>query len=125
LGDLGTLRVEPETKVVRLYEPVYGEMPKQTPYIPEPVVIDEPKVEQELQENVEEQKEESTVPPTPTPQQETQPTPTPQPEQKPEERTPRRVVAPRKKFDFVMLFAVVILVLALAGIAYGVYVATL
>jgi hypothetical protein len=34
-------------------------------------------------------------------------------------------VAPRKKFDFVMLFAVVILVLALAGIAYGVYVATL
>ena len=131
LGDLGTLRVEPETKVVRLYEPVYGEMPKQTPYVPEPVVIEE-KEEEKVEEK--EAKEEPIAPPTPqpqptpqsTPQPQPTPQPTPQPVQKPEvERKPRSVVQPRKKFDFVMLFAIVILVVALAGIAYGVYVSTL
>ena len=116
LGDLGTLRVEPGTKVVRLYEPVYGEMPKQTPYVPEPVVIEETD-EDKRQESVEE-KEEPITPPTPQP--------TPQPAEKTEvERKPRPMVQPRKKFDFVMLFAIVILVVALAGIAYGVYVSTL
>lgn len=114
LGDLGTLRVEPETKVLRLYEPVYGEIPKQTPYVPEPMVIEE-----ETENNT----EEIVTPPTPTPE------PQPQPEPQPEERksvskpTPKR--QPRKRVDFVMIFAVVILVLALAGIAYGVYVSTL
>ena len=112
LGDLGTLRVEPETKVLRLYEPVYGEIPKQTPYVPEPMVIEE-----ETESNT----EEVVTPPTPTPE--------PQPEPQPEELksvskpTPKR--QPRKRVDFVMIFAVVILVLALAGIAYGVYVSTL
>lgn len=116
LGDLGTLRIEPETRVVRLYEPVYGEMPKQTPYVPEPVVIEETD-EDKRQESVEE-KEEPITPPTPQS--------TSQPAEKTEvERKPRPMVQPRKKFDYVMLFAIVILVVALAGIAYGVYVSTL
>ena len=34
LGEVGTLRIEPETKALRLYPPVHGELPKQTPYIP-------------------------------------------------------------------------------------------
>ena len=35
LGEIGTLRIEPSTKVLRLYPPVEQvELPKQTPYIP-------------------------------------------------------------------------------------------
>ena len=34
LGEIGTLRIEPTTKVMKLYPPVQGELPKQTPYIP-------------------------------------------------------------------------------------------
>ena len=37
LGDIGTLRIEPDTKVLKLYPPVQGELPKQTPYIPKQV----------------------------------------------------------------------------------------
>ena len=38
LGDVGTLRIEPSTKVLRLYPPVEQvELPKQTPYIPKQV----------------------------------------------------------------------------------------
>ena len=37
LGEVGTLRIEPETKSLRLYPPVHGELPKQTPYIPKQV----------------------------------------------------------------------------------------
>lgn len=114
LGDLGTLRVEPETKVLRLYEPVYGEIPKQTPYVPEPMVIEE-----ETESNT----EEVVTPPTPTP--EPQPQPEPQPEERKSVSKPTPKTRPRKRVDFVMIFAVVILVLALAGIAYGVYVSTL
>ena len=108
LGDLGTLRVEPETKVLRLYEPVYGEIPKQTPYVPEPMVIEE-----ETESNT----EEVVTPPTPTPE--------PQPKERKSVSKPTPKRQPRKRVDFVMIFAVVILVLALAGIAYGVYVSTL
>lgn len=114
LGDLGTLRVEPETKVLRLYEPVYGEIPKQTPYVPEPMVIEE-----ETESNT----EEVVTPPTPAP--EPQPQPEPQPEERKSVSKPTPKTQPRKRVDFVMIFALVILVLALAGIAYGVYVSTL
>lgn len=119
LGDIGTLRIEPETKVLRLYEPVYGEIPKQTPYVPEPVVIEE---------ETDSDTKEVVTPPAPTPQ------PQPQPQQQPQQQpqSERRSVSkptpkaqPRKRVDFVMIFALVILVLALAGIAYGVYVSTL
>ena len=112
LGDIGTLRIEPETKVLRLYEPVYGEMPKQTPYVPEPVVIEE---------ETESDTKEVVTPPAPTPQ------PQPQPQQEERKSVSKQMpkVQPRKRVDFVMIFAVVILVLALAGIAYGVYVSTL
>lgn len=116
LGDLGTLRVEPETKVLRLYEPVYGEILKQTPYVPEPMVIEE-----ETESNT----EEVVTPPTPTPEPQPQPQPEPQPEERKSVSKPTPKTQPRKRVDFVMIFAVVILVLALAGIAYGVYVSTL
>ena len=46
MGELGTLRIEPDTKVLRLYPPVKSEEPLSvvdTPYIPEPIV--EPIVE--------------------------------------------------------------------------------
>ena len=112
LGDIGTLRIEPETKVLRLYEPVYGEMPKQTPYVPEPVVIEE---------ETESDTKEVVTPPAPTPQ----PQPQPQQEERKSVSKPMPKAQPRKRVDFVMIFALVILVLALAGIAYGVYVSTL
>ena len=120
LGDIGTLRIEPETKVLRLYEPVYGEMPKQTPYVPEPVVIEE--------ETESDTKEVVTPPaPMPQPQPQQQPQPQPQPQQEERKSVSKTMskVQPRKRVDFVMIFALVILVLALAGIAYGVYVSTL
>ncbi len=114
LGDIGTLRIEPETKVLRLYEPVYGEIPKQTPYVPEPVVIEE---------ETESDTKEVVTPPTPTPQ--PQPQPQPKQEESKSVSKPMSKVQPRKRVDFVMIFAMVILVLAFVGIAYGVYVATL
>ena len=46
MGELGTLRIEPDTKVLRLYPPVKSEEPLSvvdTPYVPEPIV--EPIVE--------------------------------------------------------------------------------
>lgn len=41
MGELGTLRIEPDTKVLRLYPPVKSEEPLtvvDTPYVPEPIV---------------------------------------------------------------------------------------
>ena len=38
LGEVGTLRIEPETKCLRLNPPVQGEMPKAKPYIPQPIL---------------------------------------------------------------------------------------
>ena len=123
LGEVGTLRLEPETKVLRLYEPVYGEMPKQTPYVPQPVVEDELQPKEEV---AEEQTEPVSTPirevgkpqPQPAPQPAPQPKPQPAPQPQPKPR-------PKSKLDFVMVFAVVVLIIALAGIAYGIYVSTL
>ncbi len=94
LGEVGTLRVEPSTRSLRLYPPVQGEMPRQTPYIPKQVSETENEDKSIGIEN-------ATL------------------------ATPKKPAKPRKKFDFVMVIAIVIVVLALAGIAYGWYVSNL
>jgi nucleoid DNA-binding protein len=38
LGQVGTLRRDPETGVLKLYPPVTGTMPEPAPYVPEPIV---------------------------------------------------------------------------------------
>ena len=51
LGEVGTLRLEPDTKALRLYPPVKSEvvLPEvQAPYVPEPIV-EEPKIEAEAE----------------------------------------------------------------------------
>lgn len=125
LGEVGTLRLEPETKVLRLYEPIYGEMPKQTPYVPQPVVEDELQPKEEV---AEEQTEPVSTPirevGKPQPQPVPQPVPQPQPQPKLQPK-PQPKPQPKSKFDFVMIFAIVVLLAALAGIAYGIYVSTL
>ena len=111
LGEIGTLRIEPATKVLRLYPPVQGEIPKQTPYIPKQV----PETENEKRKTENEKSEfengskniggEEEVPKTP--------------------KTPNAPKKPRKKFDFVMVMAVIILLAALVAIGYGWYVSNL
>lgn len=130
LGDIGMLRLEPATKSMRLYPPVKGEMPKQTPYVLEPVK-DEPRVERI------ESKVVPTPMPTPAPQSIPQPisqpiyqsvaaqVATPQPQSQPQPRKSQPKAAPRKKFDFVLLVAILILVAALGAILYGRYVSHL
>ena len=114
LGEVGTLRIEPETKALRLYPPVHGELPKQTPYIPK---IDErQETKDERQETKDEsksvggesvgsEKETSNAPNAPN-----------------ASNAPQK---PRKKVDFVMVVAVIILLVALLGIGYGWYVSNL
>ena len=111
LDEIGTLRIEPTTKAVRLYPPVQGEIPKQTPYIPTPVIDEKPEEEngEELvAEPVEPAVESSAVNETPK---------TPD--------TPKFHKSPRKKFDLVMVVAVIIVVVALVAIGYGWYVSNL
>lgn len=104
LGEVGTLRIEPETKALRLYPPVHGELPKQTPYIPK---IDE---RQETKDESKSVGGESVGSEKETP------------------NAPNASIAPqkpRKKVDFVMIVAVIILLVALLGIGYGWYVSNL
>lgn len=108
LGDVGTLRLEPDTKVLKLYPPVYGELPKQKPYVPQPVKDERQETRDERGVAQEQTVETSNVPKIPN--------------------TPKKstsVAKPRKKFDFVMVVAVVILVAALVAIGYGWYVSNL
>lgn len=47
LGELGTMRLEPDTNVLRMYPPVTGELPKETNYVPTPIddeVAEQPQV---------------------------------------------------------------------------------
>lgn len=99
LGEIGTLRVEPSTKSLRLYPPLeQGELPRQMHYVPKPAEKQEPKVERETPKT---------------------------------SATPKHSAAPkaqkptRKSFDMVMAIAVVIVIAALAAIAYGWYVSNL
>lgn len=103
LGEIGTLRCEPATKVLRLYPPVQGELPKQTPYVPKSL---------ETRDGVSGTNEtngtngQNTITPNTS-------------------NAPKTPAKPRKKFDLVMVVAIVILVAALAAIAYGWYVSNL
>lgn len=117
LGEVGTLRIEPATKVWRLYPPVQGEMPKQTPYIPKPIVEmrEEPKAEQKAEQKAEPKAEQKAEP-----KEEQHRT-----EEVEATKVARPKAKPRKRFDVVMVAAVVILVAALAAIAYGWYVSGL
>lgn len=114
LGEIGTLRVEPDTKVLRLYPPVHTTQEVNhvhTPYVPQSL---EPEVVEEKPEVVEEKPEVKVEPQTETP------------EVRPEvERPRRRVAKPRKKFDFVLAMVIAVIVVSLFIVGYGVYVALL
>ena len=133
LGDVGTLRIEPSTKVLRLYPPVEQvELPKQTPYIPK---LDERR----------ETRDESNAEPTLRSESRgclhTMPS---REEEKPSQEglmqnaeckvtsnasnasnASKAPTKPRKKVDVVMVVAILILLLALVGIGYGWYVSNL
>ena len=99
LGEVGTLRVEPSTKSLRLYPPLeQSELPQQMHYVPKPAEKQEPRVERE------------------TPKTSTTPK---------HSAAPKTTKPQRKRFDVVMVVAVVIVVVALAAIAYGWYVSNL
>ena len=133
LAELGTLRIEPATKIVRLYPPIHSEVSqqetyehKQMPYVPQSIAEPKPTEEEILQE-------------TPTQQPKQQPKPQPAPETQPSLKEvpkvekpathaakPQPMVAPRKKrLDFVMIVAIVIVAVALVAIGYGWYVSNL
>lgn len=109
LGEVGTLRVEPDTKVLRLYPPVQGEMPKAKPYIPQPVVEERAAVVAEVR-----------IPTAPT-----APKTISTPNAPKVAATPKKSVKPRKRLDFVMVVAIVIVLAAVVAIGYGWYVSTL
>ena len=110
LGEIGTLRIEPSAKVLRLYPPVQGEIPKRTPYVPKQLsetenekgAIEERKVEISNTPNTSNISNVSNA-----------------------SNAPKKQLKPHKKFDFVMVVAVIILVVALLGIGYGWYVSNL
>ena len=104
LGDIGTLRIEPDTKMLKLYPPVQGELPKQTPYIPKQVS----ETENEKRKTENENKSIGGDNETPATL-----------------AMPKKPIKPRKKVDFVMVIAVIILLAALVGIGYGWYVSNL
>ena len=104
LGEVGTLRIEPETKALRLYPPVHGELPKQTPYIPKIDERQETKDESKIVGGESVGSENET------------------PKASNASNAPHK---PRKKVDFVMVVAVIILLAALLGIGYGWYVSNL
>ena len=113
LGEVGTLRIEPDTKVLRLYPPVQGEMPKAKPYIPQPVVEEKmvevvPEVKTPAAPSVPKASETPIVPNAPK-----------------TSALPKKSIRPRKKLDFVMVVAIVIVLVAVVEIGYGWYVSTL
>ena len=106
MGEVGTLRVEPSTKCLRLYPQVQGELPKAKPYIPQPIVETESK-EVIAKEQEPECPKKTSIPNLSTP------------------IAPKTPIKPRKKFDFVVVVAVLIVLAAIAAIGYGYYVSTL
>ena len=110
LGEIGTLRIEPATKVLRLYPPVQGEIPKQTPYIPK---LDERR-ETKDERDAECKMQNAECKTTSNLSNASNATP-----------APKKPAQPRKKVDLVMVVAVIILLAALVGIGYGWYVSNL
>ena len=131
LGEVGTLRVEPDTKVLRLYPPVSGEMPKQTPYIPKPIVEEEPIVEETPKVEKQIVPQQPQIPQSETPQELSEPKQQTEQQSKPQQQEPKypkpckSKAKSRKGFDFVVVVAVVIVLAALAAIGYGWYVSHL
>ena len=118
LGEVGTLRVEPETKVLKLYPPVSGEMPKQTPYVPQ-AIKEEVSLCENPTSNVVAQEERSQEPETQSGQSQQQVA-------KPQSQKLRKSAPKsRKKFDFVVTIAIIIVLAALVAIGYGWYVSQL
>ena len=124
LDELGTLRMEPETKTIRLFPPVYSGLSqqesyelKQTPYVPKP--IEEP---QSAKVEVVQPVEQQPQPTTKEKQKEVakQEISKAQPKAKPQPKS-----KPRKRVDFVLILAALILMTALAVIGYGWYVSHL
>ena len=113
LGEIGTLRVEPTTKVLKLYPPVQGELPKQTPYVPKSL---------EIRDGVS-----GTCGTSETNETNGQNIITPKSSKSPNASNASKApTKPRKKrVDLVMVAAIVILLAALAGIGYGWYVSNL
>ena len=125
LGEVGTLRVEPETGVWRLYPPVHGEaLPKHTPYIPEPIVeVEEESVAVEIDkaEEVAEVAEVAVQPEIPA-----EPQPKPQPKIQPKSQPkPKAKKKSQKRVEWVLVAAAAVLAIALAVMAYGWYVSSL
>ena len=155
LGEVGTLRVEPDTKVLRLYEPVKSvEMPIPTPspYVPEPISEEEIKELEAKEEAMRKEREvaekqttsqgtlqleeipqptekvEEVVEPQPTVEEVIEPQPAVEEVVKPQPAVvePQPKAKPRRrKFDLVMLLAIIIAVMALSAIAYGIYVGSI
>ena len=119
LGEVGTLRIEPETKALRLYPPVHGELPKQTPYVPKRVSETESgkrKAENEKSKKSEFEDESKSVGSESVGSEKETPNAS---------NAPIAPQKPLKKVDFVMVVAVIILLVALLGIGYGWYVSNL
>lgn len=107
LGDVGTLRIEPTTKVLKLYPPVEQvELPKQTPYVPKSL---ETRDEVSGTNETNETNGQNII----------------TPKSSNASNAPKAPTKPRKKVDVVMVVAIVILLLALVGIGYGWYVSNL
>ena len=110
LGEIGTLRVEPTTKVLKLYPPVQGELPKQTPYVPKSL-----ETRDGVSGTTETNGQNIITPKSPN-----------APNASNASNAPKAPTKPRKKrVDLVMVAAIVILLAALAGIGYGWYVSNL
>ena len=122
LGEIGTLRIEPETKCLRLNPPVQGELPKAKPYIPQPILDERRETKDERREakdesiRVEEragEKEVAKVVAKVSPIAPKAPA------------TPKKSARPRKRVDFVIVAAIVIVLAAIIAIGYGYYVSNL
>ena len=122
LGEIGTLRVEPTTKVLKLYPPVQGELPKQTPYVPKSLetrdgVSGASEIDGTNGTN-ETNGQNIITPKSPNASNASNASNT--------HNAPKAPTKPRKKrVDLVMVAAIVILLAALAGIGYGWYVSNL